>query len=225
MTRAHHTPLDLSKSYMLILEGLHSRPAYRAITPGKILDSFVSKKVLGVTLDATSNRTTFRLFAPQTSDVELCFYAGPEFRSQKTDELIPPKHVHEMVRDDDGVWETVLPGLLTGAYYAFRVDSPSGPGEAFKRRQPIGDPHSRAVAHARNASIVIDPNEQNKWFGGWTDEAYRPPRLEDVVVYETHVRDLTLDASSGVEKSKRGRYEGITASLGTGTGLDQLKRR
>jgi pullulanase len=217
-------PLVLSKSYMLILEGLHSRPAYRSITPGKIMDSFFSRKELGATLDTDANRTIFRLFAPRASDVELCFYAGPEYRSAKSDELISPRHVHEMVRDDDGVWETVLPGLLTGTYYAFRVDGPAGPGEAFNRRQPIADPHSRAVAHARNASIVIDPNEENKWFRGWSDEAYRPPRLEDVVVYETHVRDLTIHASSGVEKSKRGRYAGVSASLGTGTGLDHLKR-
>jgi len=217
-------PLSLSASHMLIIEGLHSRPAYCAISPGQMLDTFYSEKVLGATLDAAGNRTIFRLFAPRASSVELCFYKGPKFKSEKNEEFIPPEAVHAMTRDKDGVWESIQPGLLIGSYYAFRVDGPSGAGEAFNRRQPIGDPNARAVAHSMNASIVIDPGEQNQWFTGWTDQAYKPPRIEDVVVYETHVRHLTIDSSSGVEKSKHGRYPGVTATLGTGTGLDHLRK-
>lgn len=215
--------LLLSKCYTLIVDGLRSRPAFHTIFPGGVLDALYSSKPLGATLDKQSNHTLFGVFAPRASAVELCIYDGPTFRSLKSGALIPPATVHAMRSDEDGVWEVRLPGLLTGTYYAFRIDGPSGPGESFDPKQPIGDPYARAVAHASNASIVMDPEETNAWFTGWTDQAHRLPPLEDVVIYETHVRDLTMHASSGVEVAERGRYAGVSASTGTGTGLDHLK--
>ncbi len=217
-------PLLLSDSHILIVEGFDRRPAYHAISPGGIVDSLFSKKVLGATLDKAANQTHFRIFAPRASSVELCIYAGPEYRSSATSELVSPEEKHVMVRDANGVWETDLPGLLAGTYYAFLVDGPSGPGEAFNRNQPVADPNSRAIAHARNCSIVIDPDATNRWFKGWTDQDYRPPRLADTVIYETHVRDLTIHSTSGVTKDKRGLYAGVSATTGTGTGLDHLKK-
>jgi len=49
------------------------------------------------------------------------------------------------------------------------------------------------------------------------------PNHEDLVVYETHIRDLTSHPSSPVRPPYKGNYEGILKSLGTGTGLDHLK--
>jgi len=216
--------LPLSENYMLVIEGLGDRPAYHAIFPLPALDKFKSKKVMGATLDKAAGKTIFRIFSPRASRVELCFYAGPEFRSPESGELIKPSAVHVMKMDHNGVWEIELPEILTGTYYAFRLDGPSGAGEGFDPKSPVSDPCARAVAHARNASIVIDPDEINKWFSGWTDADYTPPALKDLLIYETHVRDLSIKESSGVAKSERGLYAGVTASLGTGTGLDHLKK-
>ena len=215
--------LLLSECYTLIVDGLCSRPAFHTIYPEGVLDALYSSKPLGATLDKQSNRTSFGEFAPRASAVELCIYDGPAFRSVESGALITPATAHAMRSDKDGVWEVRLLGLLTGTYYAFRIDGPSGPGESFDPKQPISDPYARAVAHASNVSIVMDPEETNAWFTGWTDQAHRLPPLEDVVIYETHVRDLTMHESSGVEVAKRGRYAGVSASTGTGTGLDHLK--
>ncbi|MBT3194578.1 MAG: hypothetical protein HN341_18685, partial [Verrucomicrobia bacterium] len=146
-------------------------------------------------------------------------------RDRKTNKSIRPKAVHAMLRDSDGVWEVALPELMAGAYYAFRIDGPTGAGEGFNPRSAFGDPYARAAAHSHNASIVIDPDATNEWFDGWDDQQYRAPRLEDVVVYETHVRHLTAHASSGVAAPLRGLYGGVSATLGTGTGLDHLRRQ
>ena len=98
----------------------------------------------------------------------------------------------------DGVWEISLLGLDVGKYYSFNVDGPTGNGEGFNGLAQIGDPYARAAAHSMNNTIVIDPDETNRWWSGWTDQDYvtRPP--QDLVIYEMHVRDLTMHPSSGV---------------------------
>jgi pullulanase len=50
---------------------------------------------------------------------------------------------------------------------------------------------------------------------------------EDSVIYEVHVRDFTIDANSGVDPAKRGKYMGMvqmgTSFNGAKTGIDHLK--
>jgi pullulanase/glycogen debranching enzyme len=69
----------------------------------------------------------------------------------------------------------------------------------------------------------MDPEETNRWFAGWTDQDYRLPKHEDIVIYEMHVRDMTKHPSSHVGKSIAGKYEGLIASEGSGAALDHLK--
>lgn len=49
------------------------------------------------------------------------------------------------------------------------------------------------------------------------------PDPQDLVIYECHVRGMTVHPSSGVAAGKRGKYAGFMGSLGKGTGLDHLK--
>jgi pullulanase/glycogen debranching enzyme len=114
-------------------------------------------------------------------------------------------------------------GLDVGRYYAFNVDGPTGDGEAFNPDAAVGDPYAVATAHAEHNPMVLDRDATNQWFGGWTDDTWKPPAMQDVVIYETHVRDLTAHSSSGVDPDLRGTYAGVVASEGTGTGLDYLK--
>jgi len=219
-------PASLSTTYTLVVDGLGDRPAYHVLTPGDFVDKMVSREPMGATADPVRRETTYRLFAPRARSVDLCLYGGPvHTRGDSTPQPVRPSEIVSMTPDPvRGTWEAVLNGFHAGRYYSFRIDGPAGPGEGFNVREQVGDPYARAVAHAANNSIVIDPRATNRWFGGWTDTDYKPPAWEDVVIYEAHVRDLTIDASSGVPELLRGRYEGILASQGTGTGLDHLKK-
>ena len=69
----------------------------------------------------------------------------------------------------------------------------------------------------------MDPDETNEWWSGWTDSDYKTPPLQDVLIYEMHVRDMTMHPSSGVKAPLAGKYEGLLASEGLGTGLDHLR--
>jgi pullulanase/glycogen debranching enzyme len=218
-------PLDLSAGHTLVLDGLADRRIRRTVSPGRALDRIVSAKPLGALLDRTQAATTYRLFAPRASAVHLCFFDGPEYEvHQPAYRRLEPAERYPMWRDPaDGVWELSPAGLDAGRYYAFTVDGPAGDGEGFNGEAFLGDPYALAAAHSQNNTIVIDPAETNAWFGGWSDEGYRPPRHQDMLIYEAHVRDLTAHPSSGVPADLRGTYEGVLATAGTGAGLDHIR--
>lgn len=218
-------PLDLASSWVVLIEGLTPRPAWMPVTPGRIFDRIVSAKPLGAILDKEQNATTYRVFAPRARSVHLCIYDTPEHEVHKPEyrKLEPAERFALWKDDDDGVWEISLLGLDIGKYYSFNVDGPAGNGEGFNALVQIGDPYARAAAHARNNCIVLDPDATNKWFGGWTDHDYVQTPMKDVVIYEMHLRGMTMHPSSGVAPELRGKYEGLIATVGTGTGLDYLK--
>ncbi|MCB1070298.1 MAG: hypothetical protein H7A43_06330 [Verrucomicrobia bacterium] len=217
--------IPLSEAHMVVIEGVADRAAWHMVNPGRVVDSLISDKPLGATLDKARGVTTYRLFAPRASAVHLCLYDTPAYHQHEPEyRKFTPAERYPMWRDDaDGVWEITLIGLDVRKYYSFNVDGPSGPGEDFHPDHQIADPYMLAAAHAENNSIVIDLEETNQWFSGWTDDDYRAPDFRDMVIYEAHLRDLTAHESSGVPPELRGKYAGLMATLGQGTGLDHLK--
>ncbi len=216
-------PLALSNTYTVIAEGAGGALGMRTVQAGAVLDGLRTRRELGCRPDPAAGTTAFRLFAPRASRVELCLYNGPVLQEPgggwaEPAEVLPMRH-----DPADGVWETVVNGPAAGRFYAYRLDGPAGAGDAFHPDVPVSDPYTLAAVHEQSASAVIDPAAPTPWFKGWTDQDWRTPRLEDLVIYEAHVRDLTADTSSGVPDTLRGTFEGLLASEGRGTGLDHLR--
>ena len=218
-------PIPLDQLEVLVIEGLADRKIWHQVTPGGALMSLTSDKPLGVTLNREQQATTYRIFAPRASRVDLCLFDTPEFEVHKPEhKRLTPRERYPMWKDEtDGVWEVTLLGLDIGKYYSFNLDGPVGRGEGFNRDAFVSDPYGIASAHAENNTIVLDPEATNRWFGGWTDQEFRAPDFQDMVIYEAHLRDLTMHPSSLVPAHLRGKYAGLLASVGTGTGLDHLK--
>jgi len=186
------------------------------------LDRLYSDKELGAILDKENTQTVFRVFSPRATAVEICLFDAAEvpltLASNETETVVA------MQSDEQGVWEARLDGLLAGEYYLFKVSGPEGAGEGFAPDSYVGDPYARAVAHARNSCIVVDPAATNEWFAGWTDSEYTQTEWERTVIYTVHVRDFTVHPSSGVGSGLRGKYPAITATTGTGAGLDHVRK-
>jgi pullulanase len=219
--------IELHEPPVLIIRGLHEQTLRLRPTPGRILDTLASKLPMGVTLDRAKQKTIYRLFAPRAVQVQLALFDGPYYQEGVEPNVKPiaPKERINMRRLPDGAWEHVREGLNIGQYYSYNVFGPLGDGEAFNATAQIADPYAKAVAHAEGNSIVMDMDAENPWFKGWDKESrFKLPEWQDMVIYETHVRDFTQDASSGVAPELRGTYAGVLASAGTGTGLDHLKR-
>lgn len=112
------------------------------------------------------------------------------------------------------VYQAVVTGNLKNQPYQFRVGN-----------NTVRDPYARMVKPGTTEGIVMDA-EAVQPTGGW---APTPPlaKREDAVVYEMSVRDFTIDASSGVDSAKRGKFAGLTQTgttyNGVKTGIDHLK--
>ena len=74
--------------------------------------------------------------------------------------------------------------------------------------QTSRDPYGVMVQAGTDNNIVLDLS-QTALPGGWSPTPPLKNRV-DAVIYETHVRDFTIDASSGVPAAERGTYAGMT---------------
>ncbi len=204
--RLHTAPIELTRTRFL-----HFRESKCELDPDSLLDTFYSTKPLGCTWNDTA--TAFRLFAPRAKRVTLTLY--PDVTS-------PAGVPHELQRDRDGVWEVVLSGHYFGRAYTYRVDGPAGATEQFDYDQAICDPYSRAVATVneylhRGRTLILDTGRYD-----WEGDRPLGIGLEDMVIYECHVRDLTAHPSSGCPAELAGSYKGAILPGGAG-GIDYLK--
>ncbi len=172
---------------------------------------------LGATYDGAG--VNFALFSEVAERVELCLFDddGSETRV-------------ELPEVDAFVWHGYAPGIMPGQRYGFRVHGPYAPehGHRCDPSKLLLDPYAKAVdghvsPHPSLYSYSFDDpavrNEEDSGphtmksvvvspFFDWGHD--RPPRHEyhDSVIYETHVRGLTM-RHPGVPERLRGTYAGL----------------
>ena len=175
---------------------------------GVLLDKLVSDKPLGCTVEA--GRTWFRVFAPRARRVSLVLFERPDQASGRE---------FEMRRAKDGVWEYDLAGTHWGKSYGYKVAGPEDPTEIFAPQQVLADPYARAVC-TRNTyrhearTLILEPEPYD-----WQGDTFVSHAHEDLIIYEAHVRDLTVHPSAGARAP--GTYRGLAEKAGPG-GLSHL---
>lgn len=158
-------------------------------------------------------QTTFRVFAPTATGVQVVI----------ADELKGNQGLaaHEMSAAGKGIWEATVPGNLDGKHYAYRLR-----GIGFNPDSEVGDIYATCAQGLFPRTLIVDMAKTDP--PGFREQPYRnPDSVVDAVVYEMHVRDFTICASSGA--THRGKYLGM-AEPGTHlpeepavkTGLDHL---
>lgn len=161
----------------------------------------------------SKDSTTFKVWAPTAESVSVNLY---ESGTQGTDDLI--KTV-EMTKGDKGVWEVKVDGDLNGTYYTYTAVVGTVTNEAC-------DPYAHAVGVNGNRAMVIDLDSTDP--EGWENDKNPNSGMDatDSIIYELHVRDVSMDASSGI--TNKGKYLGLTElgttnSKGLPTGLSHMK--
>ncbi len=198
--------IDLSVSYYI-----EFRDMRLPVVPGAVLNSFYSDEKLGCFWD--QRETFFRLFAPRAKSVKLVLFQ--EFEDEQGSE-------HDMLRIGNGVWECRLPGFYFGQYYGYRLDRPAGETENFDPNSLICDPYSKAVASRneylhRGKTLILDTSRYD-----WQGDAPLQHKMEDLVIYECHIRDMTAHPGSGVPPELAGSYKGLILKNIKG-GLEYIK--
>lgn len=166
-------------------------------------------KDLGVTYSPA--KTSFKVWAPGASAVKLRLYANGEGGTAlKTIDL---------TQQDKGTWAVSIPGNIKNRYYTFQVM------QAGKWLQESPDMYAKAVGVNGKRGMVVNLAQTNPM--GWAND--KKPALKnftDIVLYETHVRDISIDPKSGVKH--KGKFLGL-AEVGTkspdglSTGLSHIK--
>ena len=161
----------------------------------------------------TPEKTAFRVWAPTAMEVDLRLYRTGTPDADDLIEKIP------MTRDVCGTWTAVCKGDLNGRYYTYSVLLESGWNEAC-------DPYARTTGVNGKRAMVLDLKSTDP--EGWeTDtDPNAGKAFTDAVIYELHVRDLSIDESSGIKN--KGKFLGIVEpgtknATGVSTGLDHIK--
>jgi isoamylase len=180
---------------------------------------------LGATWDGEG--VNFAVFSEHATSVRLLLFEVAESGV--------PTAVVSLHETTDQVWHAYLPDVRPGALYGYQVDGPYEPslGQRFNPAKLLIDPYAKAVsgpirwnddlfgytvgqpdedlspdprdsAAVMPKSVVVDPAFT------WQDD--RPPRTpwNRTVIYETHVRGMTLQ-HPGVPAPLRGTFLGLAS--------------
>ena len=163
----------------------------------------------------TREKTAFRVWAPTASAVRVNLYRTGDAQVNDLLESL------SMNADVNGTWFIEKSGDLNGIYYTYSVTVAGNTTEAC-------DPYARTTGVNGNRAMVIDLVSTNP--AGWdtdTDPNAGKP-FTDAVIYELHIRDLSIDESSGHSVKNKGKYLGViepgtATKSGIPTGLDHMK--
>lgn len=164
-----------------------------------------------VEMEYSPIETKFTLWAPTAEEVRVLLYdSGNEGSAYQTLSL-------EM--GEDVIWNTSIKEDLKGKFYTFNVKV---------NGKWLGDTPgimAKAVGVNGKRAAVIDLRSTDP--EGWANDV-RPLLKDyaDIIVYEMHHRDFSLDSVSGIRN--KGKFLaltelGTTTSQGEKTGIDHLK--
>lgn len=170
---------------------------------------FYSGKDLGV--NYLPQKTVFKVWAPKAVAVKLRLYVAGEGGS--------PIRTVNLTKAGQGVWETVINQNIKNQYYTFQVN------ENNKWLLEAPDMYAKAVGINGKRGMVVDLTATNP--KNWAQD--KKPKLTnftDIIIYELHIRDLSISKNSGIQH--KGKFLGL-AETGTkspdgeSTGLDHIK--
>ena len=163
---------------------------------------------LGLTY--SPQQSIFRIWAPSAQQGRLYLYSI--LSDQELDSF-------DMKKDKAGTWVLVLKGDKKNLRYSFRVKIDN------VWQNNVTDPYTKAVDVNGRHGIILDLKTTKPT--GWnSDKSPRFINKTDAVIYELHIRDVSIAASSGI--SSKGKFIGLTETGtvnkdGLSTGLDHIK--
>lgn len=157
------------------------------------------------------NATTFTVWSPVADEARVMLYDAAEGGHAYT--TVPMTH------QEDGTWTATVSKDLMGKFYTFNVKV---------NDQWLGDTpglNARAVGVNGKRAAIIDWKETDP--DGWEADQ-RPPLKSpaDIILYEMHHRDFSIDSTAGVKN--RGKFLALTEHAtkspdSLATGIDHLK--
>jgi pullulanase len=156
-------------------------------------------------------QTSFKVWAPNAESVVLRIYeSGDGGNATRSINL---------AKGEKGSWFALADGDLKNKYYSFQVTNGG------KTSLEVPDPYAVAVGVNGKRGMIVNLTELEP--AGWKQD--KRPALKaptDIILYELHIRDLSMNPNSGIKNA--GKYLGLaeTGTKGPGgvkTGLDHIR--
>ena len=163
-------------------------------------------------LTVDNSGTHFRLWSPKAQEARVNLYDNGHTGSPY--ETLPMKFDAAT-----GTWTASVPQKLYGKFYTFQIKWDG------QWKQETPGVWAKAVGVNGSRAAIIDFATTNP--EGWaSDKGPEVKNFSDVIVYEMHHRDMSMDPSSGI--ANKGKFlalteEGTVTPLGDKTGIDHLK--
>lgn len=174
-------------------------------------DSYPTYTGTDLGLTFTPQQATFKIWAPTATKAQLKLYRQPTGGTAT--------RTVDLKKSAQGTWTITLPGNYEGSYYVFCIEHNG------QWLNEVPDPYAKATGTNGKRAMVADLKNTNP--AGWGKD--KQPVLKnatDAIIYELHIRDASIAASSGI--TNKGKYSGLTETgtknpAGQSTGLDHLK--
>lgn len=159
----------------------------------------------------SSESTTFKVWSPTASAVKLNLYENGT-DGQAIDQI-------QLEAINDAIWSATILKDLKGKYYTYQVMI----DKVWLDETP--GIYASAVGVNGKRAMVIDMNETNP--EGWAeDKRMVINKPNEAIIYELHVRDMTIHPNSG--SSFPGKYLGLVeestvSPKGVSTAIDHIK--
>ncbi|KAK9843453.1 hypothetical protein WJX81_003335 [Elliptochloris bilobata] len=192
---------------------------------------------MGATLLASIGTTNFALFSTNARSVVLCLFTEGDLRAGRTTHEV---QLDPLLNRTGDVWHVALPDLDSSLLYGYRMGGlhqgrdkgAAAAGQRFEESCVVLDPYARAIIGRRSfgqlgpdlkygqagvlgaaptwpqaAATLPAPGPPFDWQGD------RPLGLlmEDLIIYEMHVRGFTWGGTAGVRSP--GTYLGLVEKL------------
>ena len=151
-----------------------------------IIPQTIQGQALFREMSFSNNKTVFQLVAPNNATLRI-YNDGISGKAVKT---------VKMKKVDNDLWQAELKGNLKGKFYTFDSGNGECPGL-----------FAKAVGVNGNRAAIVDMRETNP--EGW--ETDKRPEIKspcDLIIYELHHRDFSIDPSSGIEH--KGKFLALT---------------
>lgn len=159
---------------------------------------------LGATL--VSDGVNFSIYSPHATAVTLCIYKN------QTD-LIPLQEIPLVKIGNE--WNIKIINLELPIFYLFQINGPKGPPHLFDSKKLLLDPYANIVTSTSQwgMNVVYQPKGAVHPYVSfdWQEVAKPKIPINELVIYEMHVRGFTQHKTSNV--SKPGTFLGVVERI------------
>lgn len=185
---------------------------YKYFNTAEFNNQFTPDMSTKLGVDVSTSTTAFKLWTPTATAVTLNVYETAQAMSATT---------YPMQKGAKGVWEYTHQASLEGKYYTYSVTNYGSTTETM-------DPYAQSATTNGTKGLITNASSVIEKEGLNSDQYVKMAKQNDAIIYEAHIRDLSMSPTTNTPNNLRGKYlgvvqEGTKTANGTSTGIDHMK--